>query len=115
MRRTHDMGGEPAGEIDLKNHTLAPWEKATWAMRQVLGGKDHRILGVDELRRAIEDLPEADYRRLGYFDRWVRAVRAILVEKGVLGADEIEARMAALREARRQARAAKPAAKRAGG
>ena len=110
MRRTHDMGGEPAGEIDLSQHTLAPWEKTTWAMRQVLGSERHGILKVDELRRAIEDLPSADYQRLAYFDRWVLAVRNVLVEKGVLAGDEIEARMAALRAARQKARAEKPAA-----
>jgi hypothetical protein len=99
------MGGLPAGEIDLKGHTLAPWEKTTWAMRQVLG--NHGLLRVDELRRAIEDLPAEDYDRLAYFDRWVLAVRNLLVEKGMLGKDEIEARIAALREARRRALAEK--------
>lgn len=112
MRRTHDIGGEPAGEIDPKDHALAPWEKTTWAMRQVLGDAKHGILRVDELRRAIEDLPADDYRHLGYFDRWVRAVRNVLVEKGVLEARAIEERMAALRAARRTARDAKPARRR---
>jgi hypothetical protein len=103
MQRPHDMGGNPAGEIDLSQHTLAPWQKQVHAMRQVLGDEKRQLLRVDELRRAIEDLPPEQYNSLEYFDRWVRAVRVILVEKGVLTDAEINERMAVLRAARENA------------
>lgn len=103
MQRPHDMGGNPAGDIDLSGHALEPWQKQVHAMRQVLGDEKRRLLRVDELRRAIEDLPPDQYNSLEYFDRWVRAVRTILVEKGVLTNAEINERMAALRAARASA------------
>jgi len=98
MQRPHDMGGLPAGEIEIGDHAMEPWEKVTRAMRQVLG--NHELVRVDELRRAIEDLPPAEYNRLAYFDRWIRAIARVLVEKGVVTEDEIVARMEALRRQR---------------
>jgi len=103
MRRTHDMGGMPAGEIETGDHPMEPWQKATRAMRQVLGDDMRRLVRVDELRRAIEDLPPADYDRLDYFDRWIRAIANVLVEKGVLTRDELAARMEELRRQRADA------------
>ena len=104
MRRTHDMGGLDAGEIDISPHDVAPWQKQAWAMRQALGDHADNLVCVDELRRGIEDLDPADYDRLGYFERWVMAMRQILVEKHVLGEDEIVARVAEIRQQRADAR-----------
>ena len=98
-QRTHDMGGNEAGEVEFTDHDLAPWQKEVFAMRQVLGGPDRQLIRVDELRRAIEDLPEEQYA-MAYFDRWVRAVRTLVVEKGVLKDEEIAARMEEIRKAR---------------
>ncbi len=99
MQRQHDMGGEPAGEIDTSVHPVSAWQKETWAMRVVLGNEDHKMIRVDELRRAIEDLDPEDYDR-AYFERWILALRHLLVEKGVLTRDEIDARVAELRRRR---------------
>jgi len=88
------MGGEPAGPIDLADHETEPWQKLVTAMRNVLGDDKRRLVIVDELRRAIEDLPPEDYRELGYFERWMEAVRDLLEEKGVLSHAEIDRRMA---------------------
>lgn len=98
MRRPHDMGGLEAGEIEIVDHAMQPWEKATRAMRQVLG--NHALVRVDELRRAIEDLPPEQYATLPYFDRWIRAIAGVLAEKGVVTEDELTARMDALRRQR---------------
>lgn len=103
MRRTHDMGGLEAGEIELAPHQAAPWQKQAWAMRVVLGDEKRKLVRVDELRRAIEDLDPEDYHRLGYFDRWVMAMRRLLVEKGVLSAREIDERVATIRQQRADA------------
>lgn len=99
MRRQHDMGGETAGAIDISVHPVAPWEKETWAMRVVLGAEAHMLIRIDELRRAIEDLSPEDYHR-AYFERWIMAVRDLLVEKRVLSRGEIDARVALLRRQR---------------
>ena len=104
MQRTHDMGGLAAGPVDTGEHPMEPWQKTTRAMRQVLGDEKRGLIRVDELRRAIEDLPPDQYNSLAYFDRWIRAVRTVLVEKGVVDDAEIEARMAELRARRKETR-----------
>ncbi len=65
------------------------FDKQVDVVRQILGRK--RIMSVDELRRGIEALPEADYHRLSYYERWLRSIVSILLEKGVLTEAELEA------------------------
>lgn len=103
MQRQHDMGGDAAAGIktgiDTAAHPVAAWQKETWAMRVALGADRLKLIRVDELRRAIEDLAPEDYDR-AYFERWILALRNLLVEKGVLSRDEIDARIADLRRRR---------------
>ena len=55
-RRHHDMGGLPAGPVDQDQHDKSPWEKRVDALMRLLSDEQRRLLRVDELRRAIEDL-----------------------------------------------------------
>jgi len=96
-RAHHDMGGRPAGAIDRSEHDHAHWEKEVDAIHQLLGGRERRLVGVDELRRGIESLAPADYDRMSYYERWAASISAILVEKGVFTEAELEARVAELR------------------
>jgi nitrile hydratase subunit beta len=57
------------------------------ALRQLLAQKG--LMSVDELRRGIEAIPEADYHALGYYERWLRSIAALMVEKGVVGAEDL--------------------------
>lgn len=57
------------------------------ALRQLLASKG--LMTVDELRRGIEALPEDEYHALGYYERWLRSLSAIMVEKGVVAAEAI--------------------------
>ena len=93
--RTHDLGGQPAGPIDQSAHETDPWHKLVTALLGAL--REHRVTKVDEMRRAIEDMPAEDYRRLGYFEKWAVAVSTLVVEKGLLTRDEIDRRVAALK------------------
>ncbi len=104
-RAHHDMGGRAAGPIDRTEHDHAHWEKEVDAIYQLLGGKERRLVGVDELRRGIESLAPADYDRMSYYERWIASICTILVEKGVLTQAEIDTRVAEL-----GARTAPPAA-----
>jgi hypothetical protein len=52
---------------------------------------------VDELRRGIETLGEAAYNVEPYYGKWARSLAAIMVEKGVLSQDELDAKISALR------------------
>lgn len=88
---THDLGGamrfrctpvEPDDDAPPD-----PFGKRVDALRQLLAAKG--LMSVDELRRGIEALPEAEYHALGYYERWLRSISAIMVEKGVIGAEDL--------------------------
>jgi nitrile hydratase len=68
------------------------WERRIDSIRGVLGNKGY--LGVDELRRAIEALSPDRYESLSYYERWTEAVEALLIEKGVVTATELDEVMA---------------------
>ncbi len=91
MSGTHDMGGEPAGPIDLTGHEPEDWERLADAINAALGQKG--LQTTDEHRRAIESLP--NYRDLAYYERWASAMERLLVEKGVLTSAEIDEKAAA--------------------
>ena len=91
-RRHHDMGGLEAGLIDREEHDKAPWEKRVDALVVLLGQR--KILGVDELRRGIEELGADAYDRYGYYERWMASVTNILLEKKIIEVSELGARMA---------------------
>ena len=46
---------------------------------------------VDALRRAIEAIPEADYHRLSYYQRWIRAIADNLLGSGTVSEAELRA------------------------
>jgi hypothetical protein len=96
-RRHHDMGGLPAGPVDGEDHEPDLWEKRVDAMMVCLAGSSpggQRLITVDQIRRAIEDLPPEAYDTMSYYERWVRALATILTELGVVTADELQARLA---------------------
>lgn len=103
--RAHDLGGQKAGPIDASAHELEPWHKLVTAMLNALRDAPHRLVKVDEMRRAIEDMPPEDYRRLEYFEKWAVGVSTLMVEKGLVTRDELDRRVADLkaRSAKREA------------
>lgn len=96
-RATHDVGGLEFGSIDREEHDLALWEKRTDAMLRLLVGPDRRAFTVDGMRRVIEDYGQQEYDRTTYYEKWIRAVRNLIVEQGVVSREELEARMAEVR------------------
>ena len=55
----------------------------------MLGAK--QIMSVDELRRGIEAIPEAEYHRLTYYQRWIRSIADNLLRKGAFTEAELGA------------------------
>jgi len=96
-RRYHDMGGLPAGPVGHDEHEPDLWEKRVDAMMVCLGASapdGKRLITVDEIRRAIEDLPTDAYDNMSYYERWVHSLSTILAERGVYTPDELAAKLA---------------------
>src|ERR1700758_1518521 len=89
-RAHHDLGGVSkfmCEAVDVEPHALTDFDKEVDALRGVLGAK--RIMTVDELRRGIEAIPEADSHRLSYYRRWIRSITGNLLERGVITEAEL--------------------------
>ena len=52
-----------------------------------------RAFQTDEFRRSIEGLPAEQYLSLSYYEKWIQALRCLLVSKAVLTDEEIDARV----------------------
>jgi hypothetical protein len=90
-----DIGGEDAGPIDTVDHGLMFWEKQANALRSTLAGR--KIVRLDEMRRAAEDLGER-YYELSYFQRITEALRNLLLEKGFFTEAELRRKMDEIRQ-----------------
>lgn len=91
----HDMGGEPAGRVQRREHDYAEWERRVDAMAVLLwgirGGK--KRMSVDEHRKNIEALPPEDYDRMAYYEKWIVALTQTLIQRGIISTDELGRRM----------------------
>lgn len=96
------MGGLPAGPIDRGEHDHAPWEKRVDAILRLLADPKRKVITVDELRRNIEELGPGAYDEMSYYQRWMASIGNNLLEKGVIGVDELGRKMAEI-EAKWQA------------
>ena len=93
-RAHHDLGGVPrflCQEIDIEPHELTQFDREVDALRQLLSAKG--LMTVDELRRGIEEIPEEEYLRLSYYQKWIRSITATLIRRGVLTAEDVAARL----------------------
>ena len=95
MRGAHDLGGLPGGPIDRSEHAPELFEIRVDAMARLLRSPERKVLSLDELRRGVESQP--DYAQLGYFNRWIRSIKLLLLEKGVLTEEEIARKMNEIR------------------
>ena len=93
----HDVGGLSFGPIDRGEHPLSFYEQRVDAMLMLLVGPKRATFKVDALRRTVEAFSEAEYDGTAYYDRWIRAIRDLLVEQEVLTRAEIEERIAQVR------------------
>ena len=93
-RGPQDIGGNPAGPIDTVDHGMKFWERQANGLRSVLQRK--KIVKMDELRRAAEDLGER-YSQLAYFEITTSAMRTVLLEKGLITEDELQKKMQEIR------------------
>jgi hypothetical protein len=93
-QRQHDMGGMGAGPITSDEHAAEPWAKMITSLAASM--RDDDLMRIDELRRALEDLPEDVYKQ-DYFERWSEAMINLLEEKGIWTRDEVMSKMQVLK------------------
>jgi hypothetical protein len=103
-RAISDLGGLPGGSIDTAEHEPTLSERRIDAMMMLLRSKPRSFWVTDENRRTIEGLEPKTYAESAYYERWVLAMRGLLIEKGVLSEAEIEAKLAEVKS--RHAKAA---------
>lgn len=92
MTRVHDMGGrfgdgpvvpEPQGMAEFAED----WHKGALALTLAAGGFGK--WNIDIGRHARESLSPKDYTRFSYYEKWIAGLADLLVETGVLSADEL--------------------------
>jgi len=82
MENFHDVGGQPSGSITKVDRELSWWEKRVDAI--ILYLVEKRIVLLDELRCATEELEPVEYERLRHYERNIIILEKLLVEKGFL-------------------------------
>ena len=95
MRNPNDVGGLDGAALDTKAHDMTFWEKQVDALNMLLGQKG--IRRTDENRRYIEMLGHDAYDKLSYYERWTASMMRLLIDKGYLTQDEIDAKVAEVR------------------
>lgn len=95
-RGVHDLGGLPAGPIDLDEHERTFFDQRVDAMLRLLAHPERGHFTVDAMRRSIESLPRDDYFGLTYYERWLRAMRQLALEKKLVSEEQLQRKLAAL-------------------
>jgi len=87
----HDMGGmQNMGPVIIEDREPvfhAAWEKRVFAAR--LACAWHRRWNIDINRHAIERMPPADYLAATYYDKVLFGLETLLVEQGLVTAQEL--------------------------
>ena len=91
MNGVHDMGGMHGfgPVLPEANEPVfhAPWEASVRGMLVLTGA--WRRWNIDVFRHAIERLPPADYLRFSYFEKWLDAMIALLLDTRLITAEEL--------------------------
>ena len=92
MNGVHDMGGmdgfgpiEPEADEPLFH---ADWERRVLALVLAMGFSG--AWNIDISRHARERIPPAGYLAASYYEKWLLGLETLLVEKGLVSAEEIE-------------------------
>jgi len=100
MNGVHDMGGMHGfGPVEREvDEPLfrAAWEARVRAMTNLSVARNY--FTEDASRYGIEQMAPAAYLRASYFERWLASLEYNLIEQGLLGEEELAARVSLLRE-----------------
>jgi hypothetical protein len=98
QRKVNDVGGLQSAPIDHEEHDPTFYEKRIDAMLMLSTSPKVHAFSVDALRRAIEENTADDYTKRGYYEKWLKAIRQLLIEQGVLSETEIIERIEAIKK-----------------
>ena len=91
MTRINDVGGmEGFGPVYVTGEDPAfeaDWEARVFALNTALLRAG--VYALDEFRDAVERMPAVEYLEASYYRRWLSAIQMLLVEKGVVAADDL--------------------------
>jgi nitrile hydratase len=94
MPAVHDLGGKDVHDpIDRGADDVNFFARRVTALVNLLRDSRRRAFQTDEFRRSIESLPPEQYLSLSYYEKWIQALRRLLVQKEILSDEEIEARV----------------------
>ncbi len=98
MDGIHDLGGMHGfGPVVREDHEPpfhAPWEATMVAIQHATGGRGQNLITIDEFRHGIERMGNAEYLNTSYYEHWLAGITRLLLEKGVIAADELDRRTA---------------------
>jgi hypothetical protein len=103
MPAVHDLGGQPAGPIDRTDHEPTLFDQRIDAMIRLLTHPSRSVFTVDAMRRSIESHPPEDYFGLTYYEKWLHAIRRLVIEQGVIGEADLSSKLDKLRSRSRAA------------
>jgi nitrile hydratase len=94
MNGIHDLGGMHGfGPVEREADEPvfhAPWEAGVMALQRAVtrGG----VATIDEFRQAVERMAPVRYLESSYYERWLDGLCRVLVEKGIVTAEALDAR-----------------------
>ena len=65
-----------------------PWERSAFAITLAAGGLG--LWNIDQSRQMRESLHPAEYLRASYYEIWLKGLERLLLEHGLVAADELE-------------------------
>ena len=93
MNGVHDMGGlqgfgpvQPEADEPLFH---AAWERRALGLTLAMGASGQ--WNIDQARHARESLPPAQYLSSSYYQIWLAALERLMLERGLVGVDELRA------------------------
>ena len=94
MNGIHDLGGMhghgPVTREQDEPLFHSEWEKRMFGMFITTFAAG--CFNIDEFRHAIEKMDPAHYLESSYYEHWMHAVEALIVENGFVTQDELDAR-----------------------
>ena len=93
MNGVHDLGGmDGFGAVDVEAHEPvfhARWEARVFALAAAVTAQ--RLANVHAFRHAIERMEPLHYLGSSYYEHWLTAIATLLVERGVVSREELDA------------------------